>query len=183
MKRIILISVFASIALACAFGQTRYYEHTETVDANGVRTKGSGRGMYITFTSNSCYRSDKDGHGEKIHLLSHDYMNPPWVAVHIYQYKGKQNDWHEFVFDLLKLCENESKQAPSYMGIAIGSSRYSQCMAVVNQHLKNYRYHYYYFNSDYSRMNSKRDGSSNTEVWVRVTPTEDRRPSTPAQFY
>ena len=186
MKRIILISVFAGIALACAFGQTYYYEHTETVDANGVRTKGKGYRMYITFTRNSCYESDKDGHAKKTPFTDYDGTVCAFSSEFVlnFQYKGKQSDWHEFVLDLQTLCEGKSKQMQTIGGMAIGPSEYQGCMCHVNRRIKNRgRYHYYYFNSDYSRMNIKTDASSNTEVLVRVTPTEDRKPTAPTQFY
>ena len=191
MKRIFLGLVFAGIALACAFGQTHYYEHTETVDANGVRTKGTAGGMYLTFSNNRnvVYESDKDGHGKtktwwRDNPSIGSGTNVPYVET--YRYKNRQNDLHVFEFDAHSVCANESKNRIVQGNPYFTLSWYDVCiqnMVGTTGYLKQYstRYHYWYFNSDYSRMNIPLSGNR-TQVWVRTTPPADRG-TAPAQFY
>jgi hypothetical protein len=68
MKKIVMFIGLLAIAVSTVFGQvsvegkTYYYKYVETVDSDtGVRSKGSDKGMYITFTRNSCYESDEKG--------------------------------------------------------------------------------------------------------------------------
>jgi len=56
---VLVTGVFAQVTIA---GKTYYYRYVETVNPNnGVRSKEGDKGMYITFTGNSCYISDEKG--------------------------------------------------------------------------------------------------------------------------
>jgi hypothetical protein len=61
MKKIVVLFGVIGISVSCAFGQTYYYKHTETIDQNGAKSQGKG-GKYFTFSGNSFYESDKDGY-------------------------------------------------------------------------------------------------------------------------
>jgi hypothetical protein len=63
MKILITLVALVAISVSCAFGQTYYYKHLETIDSKGAKTRGSG-GKYFTFSGKTCYESDKDGYGE-----------------------------------------------------------------------------------------------------------------------
>jgi hypothetical protein len=95
MKKLIVLFSVIGISISCAFGQTYYYKHVETVDKNGAKTKGVG-GQYITFSGNTCYVSDKDGR------KSYDYFGAMTTLEYIY--KGKQNNI--LVFEFKKVLLN-----------------------------------------------------------------------------
>jgi len=56
---------------------------TASIDANGVRTEKSGDGQFYTFTSKSCYESDKDGNTVQLGVAN--LVN---TANNIFVYRG-----------------------------------------------------------------------------------------------
>jgi len=86
-----LVSVLALDAFAQA-GQTYYYRYVESVDkSTGVRSKGLARGMYITFTKNSCYESDEQGRQARY---------PDGNLVFIYHYQGEKNNLYVYGYEV-----------------------------------------------------------------------------------
>jgi len=171
MKKIFLISVFSVASVVCSYGQTYYYQHIETVDANKARTKGSG-GKYITFTRNSCYNSDKNGYATSKSPHCSNIANT-------YSYEGKENGLLVFVFDKYTQCDCLSKQRGQFTG-----SAYDACIWAINlsfSHFGGGRYEYYYFSSDYERMNEPMSGGQ-TKVYVKSAAPGERG-SGPSEFY
>jgi hypothetical protein len=89
MKKILMLTGLLLAVVSGVFGQanvagkTYYYKYVNTVeDGTGVRTKDSTKDMYITFTSNSCYESDKEGN----------------KSGKVYSYKTKENSAIQYLF-------------------------------------------------------------------------------------
>jgi len=59
---LVLLAVSGTFAQVSVAGKTYYYKYVATEDSGtGVRSKGSDRGFYLTFTTNACYESDAKG--------------------------------------------------------------------------------------------------------------------------
>lgn len=63
MKKVLFVMTLILIAASQCFGQTYFYKLDCFVDNNGIKSKGDGRTMYITFVNGRrmCYKSDKSG--------------------------------------------------------------------------------------------------------------------------
>ena len=182
MKKSILISIFIAVVAAYGYGQTRqtyYYKHIENVDNNGVKTKGSGSMICITFTQNSCYISDENGYIIKSGISSFTCQN---FDNKVYHYKGKKSDVLVFEFDAYSYCDNCSKQGGGANMFGKLDSPYEMCIKAINLYQSEWttRFEYFYFNSDYSRMN--KPAGNNTQVYVKSAAPE-KRDSAPATFY
>jgi hypothetical protein len=146
MKKIILLVAFAMSLSSYVFGQTYYYEADEYVDEDtGVKSKQDG-GMYITFTNNSCYISDKNGY--KIGGYNGE----------VHEYKGTKNGMLVYEYGIKGYTQSGSFN--NYFGAPVGPT-YDPM-------------HASYFSSDRSRMNSvplKYYGSSKYRItYTRSTP-------------
>lgn len=143
MKRLILFSLTILVGLfvtsslndATAVAQTRYYAARGVYDADGVKHAG-GKGMYLTFTNNMVYESDRNG-------------NAPMFGPVRYQYIGTRDGKKVY------------RAYTSVMGIT--------------QWYDNY----YYFSSDYSRLNWKL--YSTTYVYDLSSPEDEIQ--APDTFY
>lgn len=118
-----MVAVLVLLVVAGVFGQvgqTYYYVYVESVDAeSGVRSKKSSMSpMYITFTKNACYISNKDGiksgnefpyQGEKNNLYTFLYRNTQKGKLTVMSYDGGINlssnvtdaitrDYHEYLY-------------------------------------------------------------------------------------
>jgi hypothetical protein len=86
MKKLLMVIGLAVVLAPCVFaqaGKTNYYKYIETVNTEtGVRSNDNRKGIYITFTRNSCYESDDKGIQAKI----------AGSPVPVYIYEGEQNN-------------------------------------------------------------------------------------------
>jgi len=62
MKKLVLLSVFFSLAITCGYAQTYFYKCVSSTDANGVKSACSLK-YYVTFANDKgvCYFSDENG--------------------------------------------------------------------------------------------------------------------------
>jgi len=84
-----------------AAGQTFYYKYVETGDANtGVRSfDNSIRGVYITFTRNSCYISNEKGMKSSYFIFGTEIPGADrGDNAYVYTYQGEQNNMLVFTW-------------------------------------------------------------------------------------
>lgn len=72
MKHILLL--FLSLCAAMVNAQTYFYKLT-SVSTNGVKQAGDNSGIFLTFTKNGCYVSDKDGISDNTGFLHYQGQN------------------------------------------------------------------------------------------------------------
>lgn len=84
MKRYITSVILSLCFFLSAEAQTYYYEKIAVVE-NNVKRQASGDGHFITFTSNACYDSDKDGYSEGFGTLHYEGM----TSNNLHSYHGR----------------------------------------------------------------------------------------------
>jgi hypothetical protein len=168
MKKIMVLFSLIGISVSCAFGQTYYYKHTETIDQNGAKSRGKG-GRYYTFSGNSFYESDKDGYKKNF-----TYMGRTFLA-HIYVLSEEGANVDAYVADA---CQSS---CGTYYG-----SNYDWCCKGVEQRKEgrysNWGYIYKYDNIIRFVSKWTSDGKpKEIEVYERSSGPESERG--PANFY
>ena len=147
------------VLVSGVFAQTYYYQYVETVDANGVRSKGDIGNFYITITRNSCYVSDEKGIKTKQNIFTLFHAG---LGDGNYAYKGEQNNLYVFSYEY-----------------SDGVLRMQGMKMVEGKGGDNY----IYFSKDYKRINVKRNsyeyGWTDTVVFQQATPPS----SAPSTFY
>jgi hypothetical protein len=162
-RKIFLIPVVL-LAVLCpahtANAQTYQYRYLHTVDEDGVKTKGSGTNVYVTFTNsqkNVCYFSDKKGNREG------DFT---------YRYIKKQDNIFVYKCDV----EAEAKKKYPCTGNLYNLSLCCNNCAYVSGLMWAQRDAYgttvmsLYFSTDFTRMNNPNRGKSypGTAVYERA---------------
>ena len=104
MKKFFLISIFLGLAFSYGFSQTYYYKAVASINKNGVKSKPSSKGMYVTFADNksTCYESDKNGYKTKDYYYCDAlYFKMTQNGTHVYQDRiynalTRQDVWRGF---------------------------------------------------------------------------------------
>lgn len=154
-----------------ASSQTYCYKEVTVVDPNGARSKGSGKLMYITFIDDyrKCYASDRDGNDLRYNstyqfsfgLMIFRQTNSKGIHVYDSIVKSWPRQVNYFSGDIVAAAKHGCVQGDILMG----------------------GFFTYYFNSDFTRLNLRRelDGSySATSVWERI---DESRQTDDMEFY
>ena len=165
MKKIIMViglMLFFVSGLFAQAGETYYYKYVETVDTDtGMRSKGNsrldklsdygGKGVYITFTKNSCYLSNSDGivveTPELVDGVSsfEEWRYPNDQDSIVYSYYGEKNNMYVFRWDI----PSPPPEPTSFNDFAAWNR--------VTNHFEKYRYNSGYvsihFSKDYKKFN------------------------------
>jgi len=144
-----LMVTFASIADA----QTYKYRHISNVDESGVKSKGSGTVIFVTFVDSKrlCYMSDTNGNAKSNGAGAQQVFVTTKNNVHVY--KSKAEVWRDQGVTSNPFMSDPTKAAAIAWRESSG-------------------YENYKFSSDYSRLNiATRGGNSgnSTKVYERVT--------------
>ncbi|WP_425883587.1 hypothetical protein ACPYIV_14090 [Parabacteroides sp. ASD2025] len=155
MKKVLFIMTLMLIAACQCFGQTYFYKLDYFVDDNGIKSKGDGRTMYVTFINGRkmCYQSDKSGN---IYLRSNGFN---LVKVNEMVLK-KTNSKGIHIYE--ELCK-------SWGNYDIFSEEYGKYWAA-----KTNGFTSYHFSNDFSRLNIVSEVrpsglKDDTLVWVRIS--------------
>jgi hypothetical protein len=166
-RKFFLISVVLLAVLCLAHtanAQTYQYRYLHTVDEDGVKTKGSGTNVYITFTNsqkNVCYFSDKKGTKSE-----HE---------DIYRYVKNQNNTYTYMCDVEAEAKKKYPCTGNHFFDQWGEIKCMNC-ASVEGYVAGTRFAYgttklyLYFSTDFTRMNNPNRGTyyPGTAVYERA---------------
>lgn len=170
MKRFLIPLVMFILGCAELFSQTYFYQQESVVNEYGVKSKGNGQVICITFINNKgvCYPSDKNGNAEN--------------ELSVYQFKGTlKNGVHLYTSVLKDRVDARNEASRNRPAPRSWIEMYAQ----QNQNVGNAYENGYYlgqnligwpsykFSSDFSRLNINytkgQNGQKPTEVYVRIS--------------
>lgn len=160
MKKVLFIMTLMLIAACQCFGQTYFYKLDYFVDDNGIKSKGDGRTMYVTFINGRkmCYQSDKSGN---IYQRSNGFN---MVKVNEMVFEKTNSKGIHIYEELCKAWENENM---------FESLESSTKLGIYNAAKIN-GFYSYRFSNDFSRLNIvfevRPSGlKADTQIWVRIS--------------
>lgn len=163
MRNLVLSFVLFTISTISVSGQTLFYQQESIVNSDGVKSKGNGNIICITFIKNKtiCYPSDKNGNAQD--------------QNDCYCYKQTLSNGVLLYTSLIKeKVENRNSQPQQYNWM--GLYNYNLSDSYENGYYTGKSmvgFPSYKFSSDLSRLNISYTKGSNgqkpTEVYVRVS--------------
>lgn len=171
MKKVCLLLTFVMGVIFSSYSQTIYYKQESTVDEYGVKSKGSGKVMCITFANSKrvCYPSDRNGN--KTGQDQYIYKQTSDNGIHIYTSAIKEK--------VENLQASRNRNYGNYFGLMGTFSSQNGYDEGYYVGLSLSGFPTYKYSNDFSRLNISYKNSSNqttkpTEVWVQVaSPNEE----------